>query len=223
MFNFYNKDFLGWIPLQVAFVGMLKKMKGKLSMKKFFSIFFILVLLGVNLQIASAATTPTPTFSYNLTWNIRSIYYYTDSAAQSGYGTPISNAAQNWYYPGWTNSLYPASRTTNQSNSAIDFHTYWNEADGANGYTDWRIFGSSTVIDPDSTNWDWAAIYLNVYSLSGRSQEYIQGVVAHEMGHAFGLAHNNTNPNSIMCQAISGRAVYTVQQFDNDAFNRKHP
>jgi hypothetical protein len=192
-------------------------------MKKFFSIFFISILvLCFNLQIASAATS-TPTYRYNLTWNIRSIYYYTDSSAQSNYGTSISNAAQNWYYPGWTNSLSPATRTTVQSNSAIDFHTYYDIYDGANGYTDWRIFGSSTVIDPNSTNWDWASISLNVVSLSGRSSEDIQGVVAHEMGHAFALAHNNTNPYSIMCQERSGRAVYTVQKVDNDAFNLKHP
>ncbi|MGG5252767.1 hypothetical protein ACQYAD_04615 [Neobacillus sp. SM06] len=63
-------------------------------MKKFFSVFFILILLGVNLQIASAAT-ETPTFRYNLTWNIRSIYYYTDSSAQSKYGTPISALEHN--------------------------------------------------------------------------------------------------------------------------------
>lgn len=174
-------------------------------MKKLFSIFFISILvLAFNLQIASAAT-PTPTFRYNLTWNIRSIYYYTDSAAQSNYGTPISNAAKNWYYPGWSNSLYPATRTTNQSNSAIDFHTYSDMYDGA------------------YSNWDWAAIYLNDFALSGRSSQDIQGVVAHEMGHAFALAHNNTNPYSIMCQERSGRAVYTVQKVDNDAFILKHP
>ena len=43
------------------------------------------------------------------------------------------------------------------------------------------------------------------------------------MGHVFALDHNNTNPYSIMCQAYHGRAVYTVQKVDNDAFNLKHP
>lgn len=70
---------------------MLKKMKGKLSMKKLaFSILFISTLvLSAHLQNASASATPTPTYPYNLKWDIHNIYYYTDSDAQSKYGTPI--------------------------------------------------------------------------------------------------------------------------------------
>jgi len=43
------------------------------------------------------------------------------------------------------------------------------------------------------------------------------------IGHCFGLDDNNSNTHSIMCQEGSGRAVNTVQQCDNDAFNLKHP
>ncbi|MBP0726707.1 matrixin family metalloprotease [Bacillus sp. RG28] len=191
-------------------------------MKKFFGLFFISILvLCVNLQIASAAATPTPTFRYNLTWDIRNIYYYTDSAAQSNYGTPISNASHNWCYTGYGNSLYPATRTTNQSNAAIDFHTY-SKADGNNAKTELRIFGSTTPQIANDNDWDWGRIMINDYEI-GNDSSYIQGVVAHEMGHVFGLDHNDTNPNSIMCSAWAGRAVNTVQKVDNDAFNLKHP
>ena len=43
------------------------------------------------------------------------------------------------------------------------------------------------------------------------------------IGHCFGLDDNNSNTHSIMCQAGARRAVNTVQQCDNDAFNLKHP
>ena len=42
------------------------------------------------------------------------------------------------------------------------------------------------------------------------------------MGHAFGLAHNNSNVNSIMCQTSHSRAVQRVQQVDNDAVKSKY-
>ena len=41
-------------------------------------------------------------------------------------------------------------------------------------------------------------------------------------GHVFALAHNNTNPHTLMCQTAYGRDVYLVQVPDNDAFNLKH-
>ena len=66
-------------------------------------------------------------------------------------------------------------------------------------------------------------VKLNSKYLSNQTDAYKQGVVAHEMGHCFGLNENNTNPYSIMCQAGHGRAVTTVQQVDQNAFNRKHP
>lgn len=43
------------------------------------------------------------------------------------------------------------------------------------------------------------------------------GTIRHEMGHAFGLKHNDTNPQSIMCSLIYGRTVNTVQLTDNNA------
>ena len=50
-----------------------------------------------------------------------------------------------------------------------------------------------------------------------------KAVVAHEMGHVWGLDENNSNSKSIMCQSAYGRSVTTVQKVDNNAFNRKHP
>lgn len=175
--------------------------------------------------VESTGTVP-PLLNGNLLWNIESIYYYVDSSAND-YLTPIANAAYNWVYTGhgW-NNLYPNSRTTNIENSAIDIYAY-NIVDGNNGYTTFwaRTDGTSGDAYQTSYNNDWLfnEVKLNTAYLYDETDEYIQGVVAHEMGHCFGLDENNTNQYSIMCQAGSGRAVYTVQAVDNEAFNLKHP
>lgn len=167
-----------------------------------------------------------PLLKGNLIWNIESIYYYVDSSAQA-YLTPIANAANNWCYTGygWTN-LYPNTRTTNILDSAIDIYGY-STNDNSNGYTTfWIRENGLTGDERQSTyNVDWLfnKVYLNSYYMSSMSTKLQQAVVAHEMGHCFGLNENNTNQQSIMCQSGSGRAVTTVQQVDHDAFNLKHP
>ena len=54
------------------------------------------------------------------------------------------------------------------------------------------------------------------------SNEQATGIIIHEFGHAFGLDHNNTNVNSIMCQTSYGRVVQKVQKVDNDAILSKY-
>ena len=46
-----------------------------------------------------------------------------------------------------------------------------------------------------------------------------KGTIAHEAGHAFGLAHNQGNPKSIMCQTKYGRAVSSAQICDLKGIN----
>lgn len=76
-------------------------------------------------------------------------------------------------------------------------------------------------------NWLYSEICLNSEKLPNYETAKQQGTITHEMGHAFGLHHYNTNAYSIMCQSyVSGtglrRLVETVQQEDNDAINAKY-
>ena len=187
----------------------------------------IVFMLCLALCVSATATgIIPPLLNGNLIWNIESIYYYVDSSA-SGFETPIANAAYNWVYTGhgW-NNLYPNIRTTNIVDSAIDIFGY-SLNDGNNGYTTFWARTNVTWGDAYQTSYnnDWLynEVYLNYKYLSTQDTSYIQGVVAHEMGHCFGLYENNLNQYSIMCQAGSGRAVTTVQEVDNIAFNQKHP
>jgi predicted Zn-dependent protease len=177
-----------------------------------------MLLVGVNVKPAFAMT---PVEYGNLTWSIDSIYYYLTSSVNSFYVTPIKNAAQNWYYPGWTNKLSPNARTYTQSSSAIDFHAY-NSNDGNAGITTFWV-GSGTQVNPNAQNWTWCKINLNSTYNSLRYPTEVQATIAHEMGHVFGLDEDYNNSYSIMYYAADLMNVTTVQKVDNDAFNYKHP
>lgn len=76
-------------------------------------------------------------------------------------------------------------------------------------------------MQPNAGNWLYTEIYIkdDNYKKSSFSNDQALGTLIHEMGHAFGLAHYNSNPNSIMCQASKGRNVQRVQKTDNDTIN----
>ena len=85
-----------------------------------------------------------------------------------------------------------------------------------------KVWG--TIINPDHENWKYAEIHINhdEFKNPNFSNEQATGIIIHEFGHAFGLDHNNTNVNSIMCQTSYGRVVQKVQKVDNDAILSKY-
>ena len=186
---------------------------------------FAVLCVSFCFSTSDAGTVP-PLLRGNLIWNIESIYYYVHSSA-SAYLTPIADAAHNWVYTGhgW-NNLYPNQRTTKIIDSAIDIYAYA-KSDGVNGYTTFwartNVTSGTAYQVSYNNNWLYNEINLNNTYLSKKTNTYKHGVIAHEMGHCFGLNENNTNKYSIMCQAGYGRAVTTVQEVDQIAFNKKHP
>jgi len=67
--------------------------------------------------------------------------------------------------------------------------------------------------------WGWGKITINTYNTSSKSSWGKEGVIAHEMGHVFGLDENNSNPYTVMCQEGSGRAVNNAQAGDLRGIN----
>ena len=190
----------------------------------------ILVSMIIPGIVNAETITPTSPNGYHITWNVENIHYYVDQSAP-GYSGLIAGAARNWVKTGYgRNKLYPFA---DKKWSAVDIYAVDEGDNGGLAYTSTfkRINGGDPIIVPwisinrlDSAvpteNWLFAEIRINnpVFAQFNFTEQ--QGTIAHEMGHAFGLGHNNENPNSIMCQTGYYRTAQTVQQADNDAFNR---
>ncbi|CUU51201.1 matrixin family metalloprotease [Clostridium beijerinckii] len=167
-----------------------------------------------------------PAFAYNLEGNglkggVENVTYYVDSSA-SGLKNKISLAASSW---NGTDTPVYLKNVTSSSKSVVDIY-YTNSAfsssDNRNG-----IVAQTTYI-PDSKNyWTNAKIEVNptVYDNLTLSDTHgtpvsdaQQGTLAHEMGHAMGLAHN-FDADVLMNQLGGGRKVYTPQADDQDGIN----
>lgn len=120
----------------------------------------------------------------------------------------------------WSNnsSIIDFKITKSRPDSVVDIYC---SNDGKNaGYNAYTVFrkGLLTYVDPDKENWKYSQIYYNLDNNLNTNQsinrDRIIAVFAHEIGHSFGLDENNSNKNSIMCQAGSGRAVTNVQSCD---------
>lgn len=175
--------------------------------------------------------------NYKLTWNIQSIRYYIDQSAP-GYSGTIASAANNWVYTGLGyNKLYPNTRTYNKTNSAVDIYAeYAGEYNyTAITYTFMKSNGVTTEISwvevpgrantgVPSANYSFTEIHINNDVFDTYTDFNVrQGVIAHEFGHCWGLGHNPENVNSIMNNYDDTRAVYTIQQVDQDVFNILYP
>jgi hypothetical protein len=139
----------------------------------------------------------------------------------SAYATQISSAMNDWIYTtSRVGITTPISfvKTTTQSASEIDFYTSYSPYIGANGWTEfWKY---SSTVDKEQENWGWNKIVINNYSISyfGLTTLQAKGVIAHEIGHAFGLDHV-LNPYQIMCTYGNGRAVTESQTDDLNGIN----
>ena len=204
-------------------------LKGKLLMKMKQKTYLRAIILSTLLFTTFLATPVfaiTPQYPYSCSRGVN-VYYYIDGGSNNALYNPIRNAAYNWEHTGFgLNPIYLYIKSTN-SGTAIDFYindgSFWgSDGNSVLGQTFSRD-ASGTEINPYLSNWLYSDIRLNITTLSVRTFAEQQGTTAHEMGHAFGLAHYNSNPNgSIMCQSWVPRTVQTVQQEDNDAINAKY-
>lgn len=193
-------------------------------MKNFkFSTMFLLVSLMLT-PILSAAT-----FSYKLSGGVGNMYYYVNSSISS-YTTDINNAVYNWVHTGvGDNPIYLTPVSSNVGTSMDFYYKGTGNSCGSGGvlaYTKMYANNTSSTIDPNSRNWDWAEMNFcsiwktNTYNGFSTSHSR-QGTIAHEMGHAMGLAHNKS-VYSIMTQVGSGRAVYKVDGNSNTDIVHKY-
>ena len=181
-----------------------------------------------------ALNTPTPVFGYHMSGGISNIYTYIDTQqtpAASYWQNFIKAAINNWMYTGvGANNFYNLGYVSSgTSGSKLDFYSkyasYWG-AEGPFVFAQTSFWTYSIVqADPYSQDWYSGQIDLNHTKLSSSSvsDDVARGFMKHEIGHAFGLDHNNSNQYSIMCQMEFGRQVQSVQAVDNTALNGLYP
>lgn len=100
------------------------------------------------------------------------------------------------------------------TSSSMDIYAgnYYPQSYGLLGWAEfWRY---STELDPNTQNWGWNKIMINFPSFNTLSVYHRKGTIAHEMGHAFGLAHS-TNNSVIMAQYGNHARIYNTAQKDD--------
>ncbi len=192
-------------------------MKKAIMLKLFYSLFIVILVGSQNVNASSI----TPVFGGKYTRGIDRISWYMSYENNGGwYEYQIVNAMNNWMQPGWYNPIVFVAASSN-AGTMLDIYSknasYFNDRPNVKTLAITLHYDSyGNYIDPIN-NYNYAEIHINDDVMHDEEVSQIRGTIIHEIGHALGLKHNNTNTNSIMCQTGYGRAVQTVQEIDNTA------
>lgn len=153
--------------------------------------------------------------------------YYYESGFNSTYSNYIANAVSEWVH---TSTGYPnvktsisIRKTTAKKSAMFEFVNGYVGA-GVGGLTKFFLYQNEVPLNTEGAltkNYGWAQCTICVseldrYNLSAAQK---QATVAHELGHAMGLSHQNTRRESIMCQYGYGRTATRADATDCNTIN----
>lgn len=192
--------------------------------------FAIMVSMVVFSPISSRASALSPVFGHKYTNGIGRVTIYIDGSTypQASYWEPrIVDAVNNWMYTGYGGNPFYGIYVSSNYGSNMDIYAVKESALSGPDHMD-RIAGVTAYYAPEigPTNpyyldWHFTEIRFNhdLFSETLFPNELANAVLAHEMGHSFGLDENPGNTYSIMYPKIDEWNVVKVQQVDNDTLN----
>lgn len=177
-------------------------------MKKKIFIFIYLLTCSLFFTLKISAVTLGNVYGHKMTGGIGNVSIYIDNKTHpyaTYYQRLIKNAVTNWDNTGFGLNKFEYVYVSSSNGSKIDIYNRYGSYfgnDSSNVLASTSFYNSSEIkVDQHYYDWYSATINLNddVLSLDTVSNAAATGTFAHEIGHAFGLAHNNSIPNSIMC------------------------
>lgn len=167
----------------------------------------------------------TPAYPFKMTKGIGTQTYYIDSTASKYYNYIVTGTAR------W-NSVINSTQASSNSSTAIDFYGV-----GVNYYDYIKELGNNwaaatthhtpyndDIVYGNYKGWNFAKIGINNDAFlveNNLKNEERYGVIAHEVGHSFGLKHSK-DTKSIMYSSVSETEVYTPQTDDRNGLLYKY-
>ncbi|MDQ0417933.1 hypothetical protein J2Z48_002117 [Croceifilum oryzae] len=179
--------------------------------------------------VAMIVFLPTDVFAYNLfgykltngvgNWGKNRQYYYVHDSAKTYYKPLIKGAWDTWIHSSHIVSTPISFReTTNKKSAVVELASFSNNDSKHQYVAITSFFRYQKEVEPWESNWGWAKIDLNRFYMKNHLKADQQGTIAHEIGHAMGLAHNGDS-FSIMCPLAGGRKTARPLRDDYEGIN----
>lgn len=172
--------------------------------------------------------TPVCPYRYSRPIYKTTIYIDGSSYPRASYWQPrIVEAVNNWMYTGYGDNEFSATYVSSNVGSYMDFHSqyqvYFEETGDPEALAVTELYNNqgAKYDNCNEGNWYYVKIIINEDKFRRDSFSNAEAVrtLIHEMGHAFGLKHDITNPYSIMYPNNQGIKVFKVQLVDHNAMN----